>query len=324
MFFEIELSRNVVVQPQKLYTGFLQKRSIILQLMSDITQIKADEEHGYYVALTTLEGVGEAKIRPMTGAVVFPVKFKCIVFRPLKNEVLVGEVQNVTKVGVLMSCGPMKELFIHSQFVGGFEFIQGHNPVLRKQDLTIEKGTKLRFKLMSLKWVERDRMFRALGTLAGDYLGPIDDLVSTTSKVGVGNPEAEDDIILPNTGKWSKGSKGFAVDLENEKSSNVENGNTNVEKWEKSPIAENDRLHRNHENHKSPFAVSRDVKREIPDNDEDPDVVMIDDPKMSVNMPKMDDLRINMENSFPKKAQTPSKPIERTINNVPVIDLDDD
>nr|AJA90783.1 DNA-directed RNA polymerase IV seventh largest subunit [Pinus canariensis] len=176
MFFEIEMTRNVVVSPDGLHSGLLLQRSIILQLIEDISRIQATEENGYLVAVTTLEGRGEGKIREMTGSVVFPVKFKCIVFKPFKNEILEGGIEVVMKTGVHVTCGPMAEVFIPSQKMTDFEFIPGENPIFRnKQSSNVEKGGKIRFKILAIKWLEQRRVFQALGSLEGDFLGPIFD-----------------------------------------------------------------------------------------------------------------------------------------------------
>nr|AJA90759.1 DNA-directed RNA polymerase IV seventh largest subunit [Cycas revoluta] len=176
MFFEVEMMRNVVVSPDKLHSGLLLQRSIILQLLEDVSHLQATEENGYLIAVTTLESRGEGKIRDMTGSVVFPVKFKCIVFRPFKNEILEGEVMDVMKAGVRLTCGPMTEVFLPRQTMKDFEFIIGENPVFKsKQALQVEKGGKVRFKIIGTKWNEQRRVFQALGSLEGDYLGPFID-----------------------------------------------------------------------------------------------------------------------------------------------------
>lgn len=189
MFFEIEMTRTVVVSPNGLHSGLLLQRSIILQLIEDISRIQATEENGYLVAVTTLEGRGEGKIREMTGSVVFPVKFKCIVFKPFKNEILEGEIAVVMKTGVHVTCGPVAEVFIPSQTMTDFEFIPGEKPIFRnKQSSNVEKGGKIRFKILAIKWLEQRRVFQALGSLQGDFLGPIFD-PEISSEMDTENPK---------------------------------------------------------------------------------------------------------------------------------------
>lgn len=45
-----------------------------------------------------IEHVGKGLIRDGTGFVTFPVKYKCVVFRPFKGEILEAVVTMVNKV----------------------------------------------------------------------------------------------------------------------------------------------------------------------------------------------------------------------------------
>ncbi len=54
--------------------------------------------HGFIIAVLDIVEVGAAKIMPSRGHVLIPVKYKAIVFRPFKSEVLDAVVTTVTKV----------------------------------------------------------------------------------------------------------------------------------------------------------------------------------------------------------------------------------
>ncbi|GLJ54198.1 hypothetical protein SUGI_1161960 [Cryptomeria japonica] len=185
------MTRNVVVSPDKLHTGLFLERSIILQLLEDVKRIQATEEHGYLIVVTTLEGRGEGKIREMQGSVVFPVKFKCIVFKPFQNEILDGKVLEVMKAGLRIECGPMTEIFIAKQTMQDFEYVPGENPVFKgRVSHQIEKGGWIRLKTIGIKWNEQKRIFMALGSLQGNFLGPISD----PGIVGKVDPETNSEI----------------------------------------------------------------------------------------------------------------------------------
>jgi len=55
--------------------------------------------YGFVVAVTTIDNIGAGIIQPGQGFVVYPVKYKAIVFRPFKGEVLDAIVTQVNKVG---------------------------------------------------------------------------------------------------------------------------------------------------------------------------------------------------------------------------------
>jgi len=54
--------------------------------------------YGFVIAVTTIDNIGAGVIQPGRGFVVYPVKYKAIVFRPFKGEVLDAVVTQVNKV----------------------------------------------------------------------------------------------------------------------------------------------------------------------------------------------------------------------------------
>lgn len=50
------------------------------------------------IAVTTIDQIGAGVIQPGQGFVVYPVKYKAIVFRPFKGEVLDAVVKQINKV----------------------------------------------------------------------------------------------------------------------------------------------------------------------------------------------------------------------------------
>lgn len=54
--------------------------------------------YGFVIAVTTIDNIGAGLILPGQGFVVYPVKYKAIVFRPFKGEVLDAVVRQVNKV----------------------------------------------------------------------------------------------------------------------------------------------------------------------------------------------------------------------------------
>lgn len=68
--------------------------------------------YGFVIAVTTIDNIGAGLIQPGQGFVVYPVKYKAIVFRPFKGEVLEAIVTQVNKV-----CMNVYALFIHLIFL---------------------------------------------------------------------------------------------------------------------------------------------------------------------------------------------------------------
>lgn len=56
--------------------------------------------YGFVIAVTTIDNIGAGVIQPGRGFVLYPVKYKAIVFRPFKGEVVDAVVTQVNKVRV--------------------------------------------------------------------------------------------------------------------------------------------------------------------------------------------------------------------------------
>ena len=67
-----------------------------------ITYIFTSTRYGFVIAVTTIDNIGAGLILPGQGFVVYPVKYKAIVFRPFKGEILDAVVRQVNKVNALI------------------------------------------------------------------------------------------------------------------------------------------------------------------------------------------------------------------------------
>jgi len=54
--------------------------------------------YGFVIAVTTIDSIGSGQILPGRGFVNYPIKYKAIVFRPIKGEVIEAIVTQVNKV----------------------------------------------------------------------------------------------------------------------------------------------------------------------------------------------------------------------------------
>ncbi|CAM8901073.1 hypothetical protein QQ045_010301 [Rhodiola kirilowii] len=174
MFLKAQLHWNVIIPPDKLDAkGLMLQRSIIIRLLEEFANKKATKDLGYLTALTTLEKIGDAKVRQNTGEVVFPVDFSCITFKLFRGEIVEAEAEKILKHGIILKCGPV-ECYISHQKMSGYHYVPGENPVFMSDKLgKIEKGVTLRVVVFGTKWIEAERKFMALVSLDGDFLGPV-------------------------------------------------------------------------------------------------------------------------------------------------------
>jgi DNA-directed RNA polymerase subunit E' len=114
---------------------------------------KLSKTHGILLSITDIKEVGEGQILPGDGAVYFPTKFEALIFKPEMNEVIEGEVSDMTEFGAFVRVGPLDGLIHVSQISDDF-FSYGKEGVLQgKQSKKVLKvGDKIRGRIVSISY----------------------------------------------------------------------------------------------------------------------------------------------------------------------------
>ncbi|XP_013608288.1 PREDICTED: DNA-directed RNA polymerase II subunit 7 [Brassica oleracea var. oleracea] len=109
MFFHIVLERNMQLNPR--FFGRNLRENLVSKLMKDV-EGTCSGRHGFVVAITGIESVGNGLALPRTGPVrngtafvTFPLKYQCVVFRPFKGQILEAVVTLVNKMGFFAEAG---------------------------------------------------------------------------------------------------------------------------------------------------------------------------------------------------------------------------
>ncbi|KAG2315131.1 hypothetical protein Bca4012_065924 [Brassica carinata] len=175
MFLKVELPWNVMIPAESMDAkGLMLKRTILIQLLEAFASKRATKELGYYLTVTSLDKIGEGKIREHTGEVMFPVVFSGMTFKIFKGEILEGVVHKVLKHGVFMRCGPVENVYLSHMKMPDYKYLPGENPIFMNEKMSrIQVDTLVRFVVIGTKWMEVEKEFQALASLEGDYLGPI-------------------------------------------------------------------------------------------------------------------------------------------------------
>jgi len=129
-------------------------------------------KYGFVIAVTTIDDIGEGVIQPGRGFVVYLVKYKAIVFRPFKGEVLDAVVTQVNKVGLFTDIGPLSCFISRHSIPADMEYDPNSSPPCYKskgEDGTIQADDEIRLKIVGTR-VDAKEIF-AIGTLMDDYLG---------------------------------------------------------------------------------------------------------------------------------------------------------
>lgn len=124
------------------------------------------------IAVTTIDNIGAGLIQPGQGFVVYPVKYKAIVFRPFKGEVLDAVVTQVNKVGLFTEIGPLSCFISRHSIPQDMSFDPNSNPPCYKtadEEMVVQQDDEIRLRIVGTR-VDASDIF-AIGTLMDDYLG---------------------------------------------------------------------------------------------------------------------------------------------------------
>ncbi|CDO69674.1 hypothetical protein BN946_scf184851.g62 [Trametes cinnabarina] len=165
-----ELSHTILLHPS--YFGPRMLNFLESKLYSDV-EGTCSGEFGYIIAVVSILDIGKGMVLPGSGQAEFVTRYRAIVFKPFKGQVVDGVVNNVTKMGFLADVGPLT-VFVSRQLIHpDMKFDPSSNPPsFASEDQIIEKNTRVRLKIVGTR-VDATEIF-AIGTIKEDHLGVID------------------------------------------------------------------------------------------------------------------------------------------------------
>ncbi|XP_050529443.1 DNA-directed RNA polymerase II subunit RPB7-like isoform X6 [Daktulosphaira vitifoliae] len=185
MFFHIALEHEVLLHPK--YFGPQLMESVKTKLYREV-EGTCTGKYGFVIAVTHIDNIGSGLILPGQGLVVYSVKYKAIVFRPFKGEVLEAVVTQLNKVGMFADIGPLScfishhfrnlkkhinfTFYIFQSIPNELQFCPNTSPPCYKskeENIAIQPEDTIRLKIVGTR-VDATGIF-AIGTLMDDYLG---------------------------------------------------------------------------------------------------------------------------------------------------------
>ncbi|XP_050444352.1 DNA-directed RNA polymerase II subunit RPB7-like isoform X1 [Adelges cooleyi] len=171
MFYHIALEHDVLLHPR--YFG-PQLLDTVKQKLYREVEGTCTGKYGFVIAVTHIDNIGCGLILPGQGFVVYSVKYKAIVFRPFKGEVLEAVVTQLNKVGMFAEIGPLSCFISHHSIPSELQFCPNTSPPCYKskeENIAIQPEDTIRLKIVGTR-VDASGIF-AIGTLMDDYLGLI-------------------------------------------------------------------------------------------------------------------------------------------------------
>ncbi|KAF8082976.1 hypothetical protein N665_0798s0014 [Sinapis alba] len=93
--------------------------------------------HGFVLATNGIESIRKGLIRDGTCFVTFPVKYRCVVFRPFEGEVLEAVVTTVMQHGFFAEAGPLQLFVSNHEMPDGMEYQAGDMPNYTSSDASV-------------------------------------------------------------------------------------------------------------------------------------------------------------------------------------------
>lgn len=170
MFFIKELSHTILLHPS--YFGPRMLQFLESKLYADV-EGTCSGQYGYIIAVVSILDIGRGMVISGSAQAEFVARYRAIVFKPFKGEVVDGVVNNVNKMGFFAEVGPLQVFVSHQLIHPDLKFDPNSNPPsFASDDQIIEKNTRVRLKIVGTR-VDATEIF-AIGTIKEDHLGVID------------------------------------------------------------------------------------------------------------------------------------------------------
>lgn len=152
---------------------------MLQKLYADVEGVTSGQD-GYIIAITDLHNLktlqSGSKVIQGTGEAEFTLHYQALVMKPIKGEVVDCQVEKVGKLGFFCVLGPM-QIFVSTHYTPeDFKFQPEANPPAFTSTHTgesIRRGSRIRLRIVGVRGEQSD--FFAIGSIKGDYLGPMED-----------------------------------------------------------------------------------------------------------------------------------------------------
>ena len=110
--------RDTVRVPPKDFSAKLD--ASVLKMVQEEYEGIVDEDLGVIIAVTGASDIGEGKVVPGDGAAYYDATLDLLVYKPVLQEVVEGEVSEITEFGAFVRVGPIEGLVHVSQVMDDF------------------------------------------------------------------------------------------------------------------------------------------------------------------------------------------------------------
>ncbi|XBW36566.1 hypothetical protein QEN19_002141 [Hanseniaspora menglaensis] len=171
MFFFKDLSLKITLHPS--YFGPNMKQYLKTKLLQDV-EGTCTGKFGYILCVVDCNNIeiDRGTILPNSGNAEFTMRYRAIVWKPFKGEVVDGIVTSCTELGFEVNVGPLT-VFISKYLMPEDLFFNSASnpPSYQSSEQIISTGSRIRLKIVGTK--SGVNSIHAIGSIKEDYLGVI-------------------------------------------------------------------------------------------------------------------------------------------------------
>lgn len=149
MFKILTVTDTVRVNPVKFD---LELKQSVKESLQETIEGKMNVDIGVFLVIGEVLNIGEGEIIPEDGAIHYPVEYKVLVYKPEINEIVLGEVVDITEFGAFVRIGPMDGLVHVSQIMDDKISYDAKNAIItgKKSNTRLKEGDVIRGRVVSV------------------------------------------------------------------------------------------------------------------------------------------------------------------------------
>lgn len=169
MYQIVKVEDEIKVPPTKFN---LPLEQAVKESIAEKFEGRINNEIGVILAVVNINEIGEGKILPEDGSVHYLTKFELLTWMPKEQEVVEGEVVDITEFGAFIRIGPLDGLVHISQVMDDFVSYDEKNSQLsgRSSKKLLKEGDKVRARIISISLKEQNKVGL---TMRQPYLGAL-------------------------------------------------------------------------------------------------------------------------------------------------------
>ena len=166
MFYEVTLKSHVRVPP----TSFnMDVEDAVMSQLNETFQDHISKDFGVVIGVSEISNIGEGIIIPGDGAAYYDTEFRLLVFKPELQEILLGNISEITDFGAFINLGPIDGMIHISQTMDDFVSFSKSNVLTGKETKkTLKNGDECRARIIAISY--KDLKNPKIGLTMRQYL----------------------------------------------------------------------------------------------------------------------------------------------------------